>query len=73
MRLAPKARHRIAVLCFGLLLPYSVFVQAMGSYSRATHDWDAIPQSINQTQWRLWDLVDNPVLRGLRGYPPAGG
>jgi len=72
-RLSAPARLRTSLLCFAVLLPYSVFVQAVGFYLPAAHQWDATPRSVDDAHERLWDVGDNPVLRGLRGAPPAGG
>ena len=71
-RLSGPARRRLGILCFGLLLPYSVMVQALGVYGHAVHDWNALPISVDEAQPRLWDVVDSPILRGLRGRPPGG-
>ena len=73
MHLAPAARRRAVALCFGVLLPYSVFVQALFVYGHEGHGWNATPRSVDEAPERLWDVVDNPILRGVRGHPPAGG
>jgi hypothetical protein len=72
-RLPAAGRIRASVLCFAVLLPYSVFVQAVGVYLPAARAWDVTPRSVDDAQERLWDVDDNPILRGLRGARPSGG
>jgi hypothetical protein len=67
-----RARRPIAMACFGVLLPYSVFVQAVGVYTVSAWNWTGTPVDIMQAPERLWDFADNPILRGLRGHVPAG-
>jgi hypothetical protein len=56
-RLAPS-------LCLMLILPYSIFIQVMGSWSTATIDWNAEPRPGEVS--RNWDWNDNPIFRGIR-------
>jgi hypothetical protein len=72
-RLSAPARFRASLLCFAVLLPWSVFVQAVGVYLPAARAWDDTPRSVDDAHGRLWDVGDNPILRGLRGAPPSGG
>jgi hypothetical protein len=64
MRRVPRA----VAICLAVILPYSVFVQVVGTYSPATISWNAIPD--NQEKKRLWDFYDNPVFRGVRANLP---
>jgi len=57
-------RRLVASLCLMLILPYSIFIQAMGSWSIATFDWDAKPPPGEVA--RYWDWNDNPIFRGIR-------
>jgi hypothetical protein len=73
-RLTPSARRWASLLCFVVLLPYSAFVQALGVYGHAVHDWNTTPRSVDDAPGRLWEVVDSPILRGLRGLrgrPPG--
>ena len=75
--LAPGVRRRLGVVCFGLLLPWGILVQSVGVYSRAAVAWNASPRDIDRAPERVWDLVDNPIFRGLHlrpsGLPDEGG
>ena len=51
-------------LCLALILPYSIFIQVMGTWSSATIDWNSKPNP-NEVS-RLWDWSDNPIFRGIR-------
>jgi hypothetical protein len=62
-----SARRWASIVCFAVLLPYSVFVQAIAVYGDAVHQWNSTPRSVDAAPERLWDVVDNPILRGLRG------
>jgi hypothetical protein len=69
-------RRALGIACFGLLLPWGILVQAVGVYSRAAIAWNGSPRDIDQAPERVWDLVDNPIARGLHLQPaplPAGG
>ena len=39
----PSIRQPLAVACFGLLLPYSIMVQAVGVYSPSAWKWTVMP------------------------------
>ena len=47
------------------LLPYGILVQAVGVYSTAALKWNGDPVSVDQATWRVWDVADNPISRGL--------
>ena len=56
-------QRRLSILCFGVLLPYSIFVQSMGSYSSGSLLWD---QEHDRDLQAVWYWRDNPIVRGLR-------
>ncbi len=64
---AAGRRLGVAALCLALILPYSVFIEIMGTYSGATANWNAFPANVDRYPARLWDWQDNPIFRGLRG------
>ena len=70
----PTVRRPLALACFGLLLPYSIMVQAVGVYSPSAWKWSFFPANVDHAQERLWDFVDNPISRGLHitSLPPQG-
>jgi hypothetical protein len=52
----------LIALALGVLLTYSIAVQAIGAYSFGPLMWNAdrkVPEA-------LWDLVDNPLARAAR-------
>ena len=59
----PRARA-LGALCFVILLPYCVFVQAVGAYSTGPIRWnvDREPDGLAA----LWDFRDNPVAHAFR-------
>lgn len=59
---------RVVAICLAVILPYSVFVQVVGTYSPATTAWNKIPDTAEKK--RLWDFDDNPVFRGVRANLP---
>ena len=61
-RFSGRARTILIALAFGVLLPYSIAVQAIGTYSSGPLMWNAdrkVPEA-------LWDFVDNPLARAFR-------
>lgn len=69
---SPERRRALAVLVW-LLLPLQVAIQAIGTYAPpgkvpAAVAWNANPRSIDVAPQRVWDLADNPIVRGIRGY-----
>ncbi|MFT5124182.1 MAG: hypothetical protein ACI9QL_001305 [Candidatus Omnitrophota bacterium] len=52
----------VALACAGL---FSAFVQYRGLSSRAVHDWNATPVSVNEDPARLWGWSDLQMFRGL--------
>jgi hypothetical protein len=59
-------RSGVVAACLALIIPYSVFVQTMGTFNDATMLWNAFPTNVDQDRSRLWDWSDNPIFRGLR-------
>jgi hypothetical protein len=78
---ADAAPRRSAAAALAVILVLSMTIQAVGSYSRATIFWNAMPTNVDIDRARLWDIADNPVFRGLLGpgmtarggEPPAAG
>jgi hypothetical protein len=54
----------LGVLCFALLLPYSVFIQGVGTYSDAPSRWnfERTPDGVAA----LWDFRNNPIVHAFR-------
>jgi hypothetical protein len=61
--LSVAAQRRLGILCFGILLPYSIFIQAVGSYSAAPLLWNRDREG--DYAHAVWDFRDNPIARGL--------
>ena len=62
-----SAQHvGVAALCLAFIVPYSIFIQIMGSFSWTTITWNAVPNDVNHQLSRLWDWNDNPIFRGVR-------
>ncbi len=66
-------RRRAFTLAMWILLPLQAAIQAVGTYGPpgkvpAAIAWNAAPVSVDVAPQRLWDVVDNPIARGLRGY-----
>jgi hypothetical protein len=60
------ARRPLAIACFGIMLPYTVMVQAVGVYSVSAWKWNGAPVDVLLAPERLWDFVDSPIARGLQ-------
>ncbi len=52
---------------FAGIAVYCCFVQALGVYCYPKGRWDGSPVSVNDDPSRLWDWVDNPLVRTARG------
>ena len=61
---AAGARRAWLVAAFGVLLVWSIPVQAVGAFLYSG-SWDAWPAFIDVSPQRLWDWRDNPVHRDL--------
>jgi len=67
------ARRRAFTLTLAVLLPVQIAIQAIGTYGPpdrvpAAIAWNMVPVSIDLAPERNWDLIDNPIARGIRGY-----
>jgi hypothetical protein len=51
---------------FVVLALWGLFVNFRGATSTAVVQWSAVPVSVDNAQWRIWDWSDPPFLRGLR-------
>ena len=60
----PARARGLGVACFGILLPYCIFIQAVGAYSTASLRWndDRKPDGLGA----LWDFRDNPISHAFR-------
>jgi hypothetical protein len=67
--LSSKPQHRWAQVLFGVLMPYSIAVHAVGAYSVAALRWNGQPYSVDAA--RVWVFPDNQILRGLMLTRPA--
>ena len=54
---------------FAAALAWSVLVQGIGAFCYPNGHWDALPQSVDARQERLWDWRDNQILRTARAGP----
>ena len=52
---------------FAGLAVYCCLIQALGAYCYPKGRWDQLPASVDSHPARLWDWVDNPVVRTARG------
>ena len=71
--LGSPSRRRAFTVALWALLPLQVAIQAVGTYGPpgkvpAAVAWNASPVSIDVAPQRNWDVADNPIARGLRGY-----
>lgn len=66
--LPQQRKTPLAVLCFGVLLPYSVFIQVVGTYSAAPSQWNY--ERASEGVAALWDFRDNPIAHAFRQRPP---
>jgi hypothetical protein len=41
-------------------------VHARGATSIAANQWSALPSSVDDARWRVWDWSDPQFLRGLK-------
>jgi hypothetical protein len=62
--MAERLQRGFLIAIFALL-PLGILVQAVGVYSPAAFAWNYVPADIDHASWRLWDVADNPILRGL--------
>lgn len=50
-------------LIFLILLTFSLFTQVIGAFGNAGSLWDSTPLSVDEYQFRLWELRDSPIER----------
>jgi hypothetical protein len=62
---AGRRRQALSAVFVGAAL-WGCFVNLRGATSIAVNQWSALPVSVDQAQWRVWDWSDMPFLRGLR-------
>jgi hypothetical protein len=63
----------IAAAGLAIVILVSVLAQAIGTYSQAAADWNALPRSVPMKS-RLWDVGDGAVMRALKAnLSPASG
>jgi hypothetical protein len=55
-----------AATLFVILALFGVFVHFRGATSIAAIQWSAVPVSVDDAKWRVWDWSDPQFLRGLR-------
>jgi len=56
-------------LAFTAALAWSILVQGIGAFCYPNGHWDAMPQSVDSRQERLWDWRDNQIWRTARAGP----
>jgi hypothetical protein len=56
-------------LAFASALVWSILVQGIGAFCYPNGHWDALPQSVDARQERLWDWRDNQIWRTARAGP----
>jgi hypothetical protein len=52
---------------FAVLAVYGCFIQALGTFCYPKGRWDGVPVSVNDDRGRLWNWVDNPIIRTAHG------
>jgi len=58
--------RRASGAVFVALALWGVFVNFRGATSIAVNQWSALPVSVDEAQWRVWDWRDPQFLRGLK-------
>lgn len=53
----------------GMLMIWSVFVQAIGVFCYPNGNWDGTPENVDFSPERLWDWKDNQIARSLNSGP----
>lgn len=56
-------------LAFAVTLVFSIGVQVIGAFCYPNGHWDALPQSVDRHQERLWDWRDNQIVRSAIAGP----
>lgn len=60
-------------LVFYLFVIYSVFTQIVGVCCYSNSKWDSYPANVDYNHNRLWDFIDNPILRSIKAGPDMRG
>ena len=63
----PAIQGRRWKWAFAAAAVYGCLIQALGVYCYPKGRWDHLPVSVNADQGRLWDWIDNPIIRTARG------
>lgn len=66
-------QNHVLKLIFYLFIIYSVFIQSIGVCCYSSSEWDAYPKNVDFNNSRLWDFVDNPILRSIKAGPDKRG
>jgi hypothetical protein len=61
-----RPARTVAAGLFLLLAAWGVFTHGRGATSVAANQWSALPVSVDEAKWRVWDWSDPQFLRGLR-------
>jgi hypothetical protein len=67
---ASRAGWRVQLVCGGLLLLFSAFINCRGATSHATWLWNVRPVGIDEHPERLWDWRQPQFLAGMLPTPP---
>lgn len=67
MRLVETSR--LWKFAFRAVLAFSIFVQSIGAFCYPNGHWDALPQSVDRHQERLWEWRDNQISRSAAAGP----
>lgn len=65
--------NHLLKLVFYLFVIYSVFIQAIGVCCYSNSKWDSYPTNVDYNHDRLWDFIDNPILRSIKAGPDMRG
>lgn len=65
--------NRLLKLVFYLFVIYSVLTQVIGVCCYSNSKWDSYPNNIDLNTNRLWDFIDNPILRSVKAGPDLRG
>lgn len=68
-----KIKSRLVVVIFASTIIYSVFTQIIGTFYYPKGRWDSYPVNVTYNPDRLWDFVDNPLIRNLSAGPQLRG
>ena len=63
----PAIKYRGMKWTFAGVAVYCCLIQALGVFCYPKGRWDSLPVSVNDDPKRLWNWVDNPIIRTARG------